>query len=239
MSTGIVRCSNAQCLRAWSKLGRLDAAVSAPILIKKYGNRRLYDTGESRYITLDELSKKVQEGHDVQVMDAKSGADLTQATLTQIIIEGRGVVRMLPVPLLMRLIRLGDDALAEFFGRYVSDALELYLQMKRGASAVARYNPFAAMPFAATDTIARLWMGSPFGTSRAGEPWQPPSTSSAQEPDGSGDDMLEPSFAGNNANSHGEELAELRKELEALKRSMQRESEPSPRRATRKRSKPR
>lgn len=213
--------------------------MSAPILIKKYGNRRLYDTGESRYITLDELSKKVQEGHDVRVMDAKSGADLTQSTLTQIIIEGRGVVRMLPVPLLMRLIRLGDDALAEFFGRYVSDALELYLQMKRGANAVARYNPFAAMPFAATDTIARLWMGSPFGASRAGEPWRPPS--SLEEPEGD-DDMPEPSPSdGNHASNHAEELAELRKELEALKRSMQREREPEPppRRATRKRTKPR
>lgn len=214
--------------------------MSAPILIKKYGNRRLYDTGESRYITLDELSKKVQEGHDVRVMDAKSGADLTQATLTQIIIEGRGVVRMLPVPLLMRLIRLGDDALAEFFGRYVSDALELYLQMKRGANAVARYNPFAAMPFAATDTIARLWMGSPFGASRAGEPWRPPSSLSEEEPEGGDGNMSEPPPSdGNNASNHAEELAELRKELEALKRSMQREPEPSPRRTTRKRTKPR
>jgi polyhydroxyalkanoate synthesis repressor PhaR len=205
--------------------------VSAPTLIKKYGNRRLYDTGESRYITLDELSKKIQEGTDVRVVDAKTGADLTQSTLTQIIIEGRGVVRMLPVPLLMRLIRLGDDALAEFFGRYVSDALEIYLQMKRGASAVARYNPFASMPFAATDALARLWMGSGFGTgaSRAGEPWSAPSAEEAE--DGA---MPEPSSI-EGSGSPVEELALLRKELDELKRSMQREAEPPPRRTTRKR----
>lgn len=206
--------------------------MSAPTLIKKYSNRRLYDTGESRYITLDELSKKIQEGTDVRVVDAKSGADLTQSTLTQIIIEGRGAARMLPVPLLVRLIRLGDDALAEFFGRYMSDALELYLQMKRGANAVARYNPFATMPFAATDALARLWMGgSPFGASRAGEPWSPPS------PDGpEGDEPSESPAAPEGRSSHAEDLAQLRKELDELKRSMQRETEqPQPRRTTRKR----
>src|SRR5262245_7993082 len=60
-----------------------------PRLIKKYGNRRLYDTSESRYITMDELAESVRRGTDVRVLDAQTNDDLTQSTLTQIIIEGR------------------------------------------------------------------------------------------------------------------------------------------------------
>jgi len=145
--------------------------VSEPTIIKKYGNRRLYDTGDSRYITLDELATKIQSGVDVRVIEAKTGEDLTQATLTQIIIEGRDAARMLPVALLTQLIRLGDDALAEFFGQYMSTALGFYLQAKRGASAMAAYNPFAAVPLAATDAFARMW-SAPFAG--APTPWPQP-----------------------------------------------------------------
>jgi len=119
------------------------------MLVKKYGNRRLYDTDASRYITQDELTEKIRAGFDVKVVDAKTGDDLTQGTLTQLIIEGRGVGAFLPVTLLHQLIRLGDDSLAEFFNRYVQMALEMYLQMKSGASTLGAFNPFAALnPFA-------------------------------------------------------------------------------------------
>jgi polyhydroxyalkanoate synthesis repressor PhaR len=58
----------------------------AAVLIKKYGNRRLYDTGDSRYVTLDELAAKIRTGVDLRVVDAQNGEDLTQATLTQIVL---------------------------------------------------------------------------------------------------------------------------------------------------------
>ena len=106
----------------------------AATLIKKYGNRRLYDTGESRYITLDELAQKIRGGSDVRVVDAKTSEDLTQATLTQIILESGSAHRTLPIPLLTQMIRLGDDSLGEFFSRYVTAALEMYLAAKRGAT---------------------------------------------------------------------------------------------------------
>ena len=86
--------------------------MSEARVIKKYPNRRLYDTEESRYITLDELTEKVRKGTDVTIVDAKSGQDLTQATLTQIILE-TPAARSLPVPLLRQLIRMQDDALGE------------------------------------------------------------------------------------------------------------------------------
>ena len=117
------------------------------IVIKKYGNRRLYDSSTSAYVTLEELAAKLRAGAEVKVIDAKSGRDLTQQTLAQIILEGRGAARLLPTPLLIRLIRLGDDALAEFFGTYVSWALGVYLQVRRGAAAVAGLNPLANLLF--------------------------------------------------------------------------------------------
>jgi polyhydroxyalkanoate synthesis repressor PhaR len=114
------------------------------LLVKKYGNRRLYDTARSRYITLEELAEIIRGGEDVRVADAKSGDDLTNATLAQIIIEGRGAARMLPVPLLTALIRMGDDALAEFLGQYMTWALEVYVQARQGTQAMSPFNPFAA-----------------------------------------------------------------------------------------------
>ena len=111
------------------------------LVIKKYPNRRLYDTSESRYITLEDLADRIKAGSDVLVQDATTGADLTQATLTQIVLESRNGARLLPVPLLLRLIRLGDEALAEFLGRYVSWALEMYVQARQGARALMPLNP--------------------------------------------------------------------------------------------------
>src|SRR6516225_2704179 len=110
----------------------------ATVTVKKYGNRRLYDTADSRYVTLEELADKIRKGTDVTIVDAKSGQDLTQSTLTQIIIESRGAAKLLPVPFLLQLIRMREDALAEFMGRWMSWALAVYTQARQGARAVAR-----------------------------------------------------------------------------------------------------
>jgi polyhydroxyalkanoate synthesis repressor PhaR len=118
------------------------------MLVKKYGNRRLYDTERSRYVRLDEIAERIRAGADVQVVDAKTGADLTAPTLAQIIFEDRNAARLLPVPLLLQLVRMGDEPLADFLGRYVSWALEMYLQARSGLGGL--YNPFAALrPFPA------------------------------------------------------------------------------------------
>ena len=134
--------------------------VRETIVIKKYGNRRLYDTGHSRYVTLEELEDRIRKGDDVRVLDAKTNEDLTQQTLAQVILESRGAARLLPVPLLLQLIRMKDEHLAEFFGRYVSSALELYLSARSSAEAVAPYVPMATMPFAASNALARMVLGA-------------------------------------------------------------------------------
>lgn len=147
-----------------------------PRLIKKYPNRRLYDTTDSAYITLDELVSRVKGGADVRIVDASTNEDLTQQTLAQMLFDGRGAARFLSVPLLTQLVRLGDDALADFLGRYLSTALELYVQSRRGAQALAPFNPLATLPFAATDALARLLNGAlpwPGGPSAYAPPPQP------------------------------------------------------------------
>ena len=126
------------------------------VLIKKYGNRRLYDTGESRYITQDELAAAIKRGIDVRVVDAKTNEDLTQATLAQLVIENAHAARALPVGLLTQLIRLDDDALVEFFGRYVTSALEMYLTAKRGVQSIAQSSPLMRVPLGATDALTRM-----------------------------------------------------------------------------------
>lgn len=101
------------------------------IIIKKYSNRRLYDTSRSQYITLEELAGHIRQGEDVQVLDAKSGDDLTQPVLAQIIVESRGAAKLLPSSMLMQLIRMEDDALSDFFSYYMAWALSFYLKARQ------------------------------------------------------------------------------------------------------------
>ena len=144
------------------------------VVIKKYGNRRLYDAEASRYVTLGEIATKIRKGAEVRVVDAKTGADLTQPTLAQVILEDRNAGQLLPVPLLHQLIRMGDDALADFLGKYVTLALELYLQARQGMGTVGAFNPFARA-FAPPDAF-----GGFFGD-RAPAAMAPPGPSVSQE----------------------------------------------------------
>ncbi|MCX4244959.1 polyhydroxyalkanoate synthesis regulator DNA-binding domain-containing protein [Paraliomyxa miuraensis] len=179
------------------------------IVVKKYSNRRLYDTEDSRYITLDELAQKVRRGSDVRVIDAKSGDDLTQATLTQIILES-DAARLLPVPLLTQLVRMKDDALAEFFGRYVSLALEMYSQARSGVQQVSPYFPFAQMPLQAADAFFRMFSGGVAASPRAAAPPPPREPEPPPPP----------------AAAVRDDVADLRRELEELKRVIRQAAAP-------------
>jgi polyhydroxyalkanoate synthesis repressor PhaR len=82
-------------------------------LIKRYGSRKLYDTEESRYVSLEELAGWIRHGQEIRVIDNKSGDDVTPQTLTQIISEeGRRGISMLPNELLHELIRIGEEAVS-------------------------------------------------------------------------------------------------------------------------------
>ncbi|NOZ93890.1 MAG: hypothetical protein GXP47_03985 [Acidobacteria bacterium] len=86
-------------------------------LIKRYGSRKLYDTEESRYVSLEELAGWIRHGQEIRVIDNKTGEDVTSQTLTQIISEeGRRGTALLPNDLLHELIRLGEEAVTSSVG---------------------------------------------------------------------------------------------------------------------------
>lgn len=100
---------------------------SGPTVIKKYANRRLYDTGRSSYVTLDDLCIMVKEGHDFVVYDAKSGEDLTRSVLTQIIVdqESKGE-NLLPINFLRQLISFYGDNLQGLVPNYLEQTFDTF-----------------------------------------------------------------------------------------------------------------
>jgi len=104
---------------------------SPPIVIKKYGNRRLYDTASSRYVNLDDLAAHIRAGRDLQVVDAKTGQDLTRVTLTQIITEdAKDKPTGLPLELLRQLIIASDEVRQEFLMWYLKSAFDTYQKLQ-------------------------------------------------------------------------------------------------------------
>lgn len=97
------------------------------VIIKKYANRRLYDTDKSRYITLDDLGGMIREGREFTVEDAKSGDDITHSVLTQIIMEeeSRGPT-MLPVKFLRQIIALYGDSVQSIVPNYLDATMDSF-----------------------------------------------------------------------------------------------------------------
>ena len=104
---------------------------AAVIVIKKYGNRRLYDTAGSRYVNLDDLATHIRAGREVRVVDAKSGKDLTRVILTQIITEdAKDKPTGLPLELLRQLIIASDEVRQEFLMWYLKSAFDTYQKLQ-------------------------------------------------------------------------------------------------------------
>jgi polyhydroxyalkanoate synthesis repressor PhaR len=102
------------------------AKAAAPIEIKKYANRRLYNTGTSAYVTLEDLAGMVKSGEDFIVHDAKSGEDITRSVLTQIIFEqeNKQGQNLLPIAFLRQLIRFYGDSMQMLVPRYLEVSID-------------------------------------------------------------------------------------------------------------------
>ena len=101
--------------------------VLPPVVVKKYANRRLYNTESSTYITLDNLADMVRNGRDFVVYDAKSGDDITRSVLTQIIVEEENKGRnLLPTGFLRQLIGFYGDSVQNLVPRYLEQAMESF-----------------------------------------------------------------------------------------------------------------
>src|SRR5882757_7431425 len=105
-----------------------DSGAKAPVItIKKYANRRLYNTATSSYVTLDHLAEMVKEGSEFVVTDAKTGEDITRSVLTQIIVEQEGKGQnLLPIKFLRQIIGFYGDSLGGLVPRYLESSMAAF-----------------------------------------------------------------------------------------------------------------
>jgi len=165
--------------------------ASAPVIIKKYANRRLYDTESSSYITLEHLSVMTRKGREFKVVDAKSGDDITHSVLTQIIVEeeNRGTT-LLPVSFLRQLISMYGDQMQAMVPHYLEASMEAFRRNQEQVRTTMMgmmsggANPFEALArqnMAMMKAAADMWAtGSP---GRADSPETPAAPAARSDDD--------------------------------------------------------
>jgi polyhydroxyalkanoate synthesis repressor PhaR len=196
----------------------------APVVIKKYANRRLYNTATSAYVTLDHLSQMVKQKTDFVVYDAKTGEDITRSVLTQIIFEeeSKGGQTLLPIPFLRQLISFYGDSLQGVVPQYLEmsmtqfarnqDQMRRYLQNAFGFNPFQQFESMGKQNMAMFENAMRLF--NPFGagaTPGAGPTAAPmPHTNGAEPP------RTEPEAAATPAANGGEMIEDLQRKLNEL-----------------------
>ena len=130
--------------------------------IKKYPNRRLYDTEQSRYITLSDLQQLVMDGEEFQVVDANSGADLTRNILLQIISEQEsGANPIFTSDILMRIIRYYDNSVQSALTQYLEQSLNLFTEQQKAIQEQLQgamdSNPMASIMNEMTKRNLEIW----------------------------------------------------------------------------------
>ncbi|MDE2133528.1 MAG: polyhydroxyalkanoate synthesis repressor PhaR [Alphaproteobacteria bacterium] len=184
--------------------------AETPVIIKKYANRRLYNTQTSSYVTLDHLCEMVKEGVEFQVLDARSGEDITRSVLTQIIFEEETKGHnLLPIKFLRQLIRLYGDSMQAFVPGYLDLSMESFTKNQeamRSRIAEAFGGGSQALENLTRQNLQMferaMQMFSPFGP-------RPPRAEEA-EPRTNGTAEAKPS----------EEISELKSEIEAMRRQL-------------------
>lgn len=130
---------------------KVNAAASGakpPVVVKKYANRRLYNTDSSSYVTLETLAEMVRAGRDFVVYDAKSGEDITRSVLTQIIVEEEGKGRaLLPTGFLRQLIAFYGDSLQNLVPRYLEQAMTNFARQQQEMRAAMQETMGSLFPF--------------------------------------------------------------------------------------------
>jgi len=153
-----------------------EPARPGQLLIKKYGNRRLYDTESSRYITLEDLAEIVKTGRDVRVVDAKTDKDLTKSVLLQIIADREKDHDLLPVSFLRKMIELSDQAVRDSLHRYLRVSLDAFLTAQKEFE--ERYKSFAGNFMAPMGGMSSMFWPSIFGR----EGFVPPAAAGSPAP---------------------------------------------------------
>ncbi|MCP5431677.1 MAG: polyhydroxyalkanoate synthesis repressor PhaR [Alphaproteobacteria bacterium] len=203
-----------------------DESPNGPITIKKYANRRLYNTATSQYVTLDHLAEMVKAGQEFHVFDAKTGEDITRSVLTQIIFEEEGKGQnLLPIRFLRQLIRFYGDQMQAAVPRYLEMSMESFARTQgeireRMADAFgSSTQPFKFLEEMALQNAAMFqetWLDAirrmmPFAPAKAAETTTPP------HPRGR-NGSAEGHEAG--AGGQSDEIAALKEQMAALERRL-------------------
>jgi polyhydroxyalkanoate synthesis repressor PhaR len=185
-----------------------------PVVVKKYANRRLYNTESSSYITLDNLAEMVRLGRNFVVYDAKTGEDITRSVLTQIIVEEEGKGRaMLPTAFLRQLIGFYGDSVQGLVPRYLEQALAAFAHQQeqmRSAMQKSMGNFFA---FGNMEEVGRQNMAMMERALSLFTPFYRPGEPGAADESAGPTAELVPSAA-------AQEVAALRAEVELLRRQL-------------------
>jgi len=184
--------------------------TEAPVVIKKYANRRLYNTQTSSYVTLDHLAHMVKEGTEFEVRDARTGEDITRSVLTQIIFEEEAKGQsLLPIKFLRQLIRFYGDSLQSFVPGYLDMSMDGFAknqEQMRNRLAEAFGGSSQVIENMTRQNMAMferaMQMFSPFAQSRRGD--------DEHKTNGTGEAKAKPS----------EEISELKSEIEAMRRQL-------------------
>jgi polyhydroxyalkanoate synthesis repressor PhaR len=189
--------------------GNEQSAGAKPVEVKKYANRRLYNTATSSYVTLEDLAKMIKEGGDFVVHDAKTGEDITRSVLTQIIVEQEQKGQnLLPISFLRQLIGFYGDSMQFLVPGYLEQAMVSFARNQDQMRETLRAT-FGLLPFGQFEEMGKqnmalfeqaLKMLSPFGVSGAAMP------ASAEPPPATAED--------------GPRLKRLETQLEALTKQL-------------------
>jgi polyhydroxyalkanoate synthesis repressor PhaR len=184
----------------------------SPVVIKKYANRRLYNTQTSSYVTLDHLAQMVKEGTEFEVHDARSGEDITRSVLTQIIFEEEAKGQnLLPIRFLRQLIRFYGDSLQAFVPGYLDLSMESFTKNQE-----AMRNRIAEALGGGSQAIESMTRQNLAMFERAMQmfsPFAPPRGRGAEdEARANGSVETKP--------RQSEEIAELKSEIEAMRRQL-------------------
>jgi polyhydroxyalkanoate synthesis repressor PhaR len=169
-----------------------------PVIIKKYANRRLYNTGTSTYVTLEDLAAMVKKGEDFAVYDAKSGEDITRSVLTQIIFEqeNKEGQNLLPITFLRQLIRFYGDSMQTLVPRFLETSIDSFTR-EQGKFREQMSQAFGGVGFGAMEDQVRrnmemferdFAMFVPFAR-REGQAAMEPDKAKEKAPGGELDDM--------------------------------------------------
>ncbi|QDM18988.1 polyhydroxyalkanoate synthesis repressor PhaR [Tardiphaga sp. vice352] len=176
------------------------AKSDQPTTIKKYANRRLYNTGTSTYVTLEDLATMVKDGEDFLVYDAKTGDDITRSVLAQIIFEqeNKAGQSLLPTTFLRQLIRFYGDSMQMVVPKYLEQSIDS-LTREQEKFRKQLTNTFSMTPFAPLEEHVRrnmemfqqtFSMFKPFVPNRAGMPMSEPEAPQEPAPDAGNIDDL-------------------------------------------------